>query len=271
MSTSTEEAAELFVRVKGARVRVSVRGQGRPLLLITGLGANVELWDALRQHLEGFRTIAFDPPGIGRSTLPFPPPRMRGLAEIAAGILDELGVEQSDVLGVSWGGALAQELALTRPERVRRLVLASTSYGVGGVPGDPVGLLWLMNPLRHRMHSFPSLAARLYGGAMRKHPELVESYTRARRQNPPTVAGYLAQLAAISGWMSLHRLHRITQPTLVMTGDDDPIVPVLNGRVLAARIPGGKLHIVRGGGHLFLLDQPRAAAATISEFLDADS
>lgn len=256
----------------GATLRVSVQGRGRPLLLITGLGANVETWDSLREHLGSrFRTIAFDPPGIGRSTLPSLPRRMPGLADMVSALLDELSEERLDVLGVSWGGVVAQELALRRPERIRRLVLACTTPGLGGIPGHPLALLWLSSPLRHRMPGFQSMAGFSYGGALRHDEALVRRLAETRRRNPPTIKGYLAQLMAITGWTSLPRLHRIPHPTLVMSGDDDPIIPLGNARILAARIPRSRLHVVRGGGHMFLFDEARSSAATIADFLDTDA
>lgn len=256
----------------GATLRVSVQGRGRPLLLITGLGANVETWESLRRHLGyRFRTIAFDPPGIGRSTLPLRPRRMPGLADMVSALLDELGEERLDVLGVSWGGVVAQELALRRPERIRRLVLACTTCGLGGIPGHPLALLWLSNPIRHKLGGFEWMAALSYGGALRHDETLIRRLMQSRRQNPPTLPGYLAQLMAITGWTSLPRLHRIPHPTLVMSGDDDPIIPLANARILAARIPKARLHVVRGGGHMFLFDEARSSAATIANFLDTDA
>lgn len=84
---------------------------------------------------------------------------------------------------------------------------------------------------------------------------------------PPTLGGYLQQMYAVPGWTSMRWLHRLRQPTLVMSGDDDPIVPLLNGRLLAWRIPNAWLHVVRGGGHLFLLEEPGTSAAVIAGFL----
>jgi pimeloyl-ACP methyl ester carboxylesterase len=81
------------------------------------------------------------------------------------------------------------------------------------------------------------------------------------------MAGYVAQLYAIAGWTSLPWLPRLRPPTLVLAGDDDPIVPLVNGRILHRLIPGARLHVVRGGGHLFLLDQPAETAALVTEFL----
>src|SRR5262249_10344885 len=114
-----------FVVVDGHVVRVSVSGDGRPLLLIMGLGGNIEMWDPLARALTRhyIQTIAYDASGTGDSPARLVPYRMPGLARQVAHLLDALGHPQSDVLGVSFGGAVAQELALTEPRRVRRLVL----------------------------------------------------------------------------------------------------------------------------------------------------
>ena len=136
MSASSGGRLLTFARVDGHLLRVSMRGEGRPLLLVMGLGGNIEMWrpleDALVQH--GVQTIAYDAPGTGESPPRLIPLRVPRLARQAAHLLDVLGIPEADVLGVSFGGAVAQQLALDNPQRVRRLVLASTSVGLGGVP-----------------------------------------------------------------------------------------------------------------------------------------
>jgi len=91
-----------------------------------------------------------------------------------------------------------------------------------------------------------------------------------RLQAPPSALGYAYQLYAVAGWTSLPWLHRLRQPSLVVAGERDPSVPLGNARILAARIPDARLHVVRGGGHLFLLDEPETAAGAIRAFLDED-
>ena len=261
-----------FVRVDGQVVRVSVRGEGSPLLLIMGLGGNIEMWEPLERELNarGVQTIAYDASGTGESPTRLVPQRMPGLARQAAHILDALGHPDAGVLGVSFGGAVAQELTLANPHRVGRLVLASTTCGVGGVPGNPLALSLLATPLRYYSPTFLRLTANmLYGPTTGENGDLLREQIDARRARPPKLWGYIGQLAAAAGWTSLPWLHRLRRPTLVLTGGADPIVPPVNGRILTARIPRAELHVVPGAGHLLLMDRAEECAATIAEFLES--
>ncbi len=259
-----------FVRVDGHPVRVSTRGEGRPLLLIMGLGGNIEMWDPLERALtrRGVQTIAYDVPGTGESPPRLVPLGMHGLARQAAHVLDALGHPHADVLGVSFGGAVAQELTLANPHRVRRLVLASTACGLGGVPGNPLALALLATPLRYYSPAFLRLTANvLYGPGAADDEGLLRDQIGARRARPPSVWGYLGQLAAGIGWTSLPWLHRIRNPTLVLSGSEDPIVPPINARILAWRIPNAELEIVPGAGHLLLMEHAQPVAERIATFL----
>lgn len=258
------------IRVGRQRLRVMVenRGAGRPLLLINGIGATGDLFRPFRQHLTDRETIAFDAPGVGGSPEPLYPPTMRQLAAVVAGLIDELGHDQVDVLGLSWGGALAQELARRHPRSVRRLVLVATMAGWTSLPGRPTAVSILMSPARYYSPEYlQRVAPTLYGGAIRRHPKLLKEHARLRAAQPPTRLGYLYQLAALRRWTSVPWLHRLPQRTLVMAGDDDPIIPMFNARVLANRIPGGRLHVVEGGGHLFLFTGAEEMAGVVRDFL----
>jgi poly(3-hydroxyalkanoate) depolymerase len=259
-----------YLDVDGLRIRVRVSGSGPPLLLVMGIGGNIEMWEPLVDELPDFQTIAFDAPGTGDSEIPKLPLRMKDLARLSAGVLDTLGIKKADVLGVSYGGAVAQELAYRYPERVRRLILAATMCGLGAVPGKPAALALLSTPHRYysRAH-FKAIAGRLYGGEIARRPELLERLAYSRLGHAPSMRGYLWQLTAIAGWSSLPYLRRIRHPALVLTGDDDPIIRVVNGRILARLLANARLHVIRGGGHLFLLDQSRESAHLISDFLGA--
>ena len=161
-----------------------------------------------------------------------------------------------------------QQLARQAPGRVRRLVLAATGPGLGGVPGSPRALLALATPRRyHQPDYYRSVAGRVYGGAARRDPDALLHGSLARFIEPPSIRGYLGQLYAITGWTSLPWLHTLRQPTLVLNGDDDPIVPPINGRILAHCIPDARLHVVHGAGHLFLLERPAEMAALVTGFL----
>ncbi len=236
-----------------------------------GLGGNIEMWDPLSRALNarGIQTIAYDAPGTGHSPSRLVPQRMAGLARQAAHLLDALGHPSADVLGVSFGGAVAQELTLTNPHRVRQLVLTSTMCGIGGLPGNPIAMSLLATPLRYYSPTFLRLTADvLYGPREGSDDEVRRAQSNARHARPPSAWGYLSQLVAVAGWSSLPWLHRIRSRTLVLAGDTDPIVPPRNARILAARIPDAKLEIVPGAGHLLLIDRADECAVTISDFLD---
>jgi poly(3-hydroxyalkanoate) depolymerase len=266
---SPEPPTIRFVDVDGLRLRTSVRGSGRPLLLITGLGASLDLATPFERELtaRGVQAISFDAPGAGQSAAYAWPRRMSGLARTVESMLDVLGYERVDVLGVSLGGVLAQQLAHRAPHRVRQLVLAATGPGLGGVPGSPRVLLSLLTSRRyHQPEYFRRIAGRVYGGEARREPDAVLRHFVTRLE-PPSVWGYLGQLYAISGWTSLRWLRTLRQPTLVLAGDDDPIVPLVNARILTHRIPRASLQVIHGGGHLFILERPAATADLVAEFL----
>ncbi|SES78721.1 poly(3-hydroxyalkanoate) depolymerase [Geodermatophilus poikilotrophus] len=260
------------VEVGEVRLRTSVRGSGRPLLLVTGLGASLELAEPFERELaaRGRQVISFDAPGIGGSTPYRSPRRMPGLVRTVTGMLDALGYDEVDVFGVSLGGVVAQQLARQAQHRVRGLVLAATAPGLGGMPGAPSALLALTTPRRYRdPEHYLQVAGRIYGGMARTDPHRL-LHTVIGRVRPPSLAGYAGQLYAITGWTSLPWLHTLRQPTLVIAGDDDPIIPLINGRILAWRIPNASLHVVQGGGHLFILERPADMAELVTSFLDGE-
>jgi poly(3-hydroxyalkanoate) depolymerase len=241
-----------------------------PLLLINGLGANLELLDpfvrALRETSRGrIGTIRFDLPGIGGSPARLRPRRARGLARLVAHLLTRLGHQRVDVLGISWGGGLAQQFARQYPERCRRLVLVCTSAGLFSVPGRLAVIGKLLSPWRYgRAHRSNELDPDLYGEELRRDRGAARQLAALMR--PPTLLGYYLQLYALTGWSSLFWLERLSQPTLVVAGNDDPIVPLANARLLARHLPDARLNIV-DGGHLCLLTQARALAPLVEGFL----
>jgi poly(3-hydroxyalkanoate) depolymerase len=255
------------LEVDGVTLRIGQQaGSGVPLLMFNGIGANMELAYPFFDAMQGVEVIAFDAPGVGGSELDLLPRRFSGLARLAARMLDRLGYGEVDVAGISWGGALAQQFAHQYPERCRRLVLAATSAGAVMMPGRPEVLWKMATPRRYLSRRYMDLVASdIYGGELRGQPQLLAQH--AARIRPPTIRGYLYQLLAGAGWTSVHWLHRLRQPTLILAGDDDPIVPLVNARLMAALIPNSRLHVIRGGGHLFLLVQANALAPEIKDFL----
>lgn len=260
-----------FVDVDGTMIRYALReGSGVPLLLFNGIGANLEITFPFVEAMTGREILVFDVPGTGRSELWLRPRRFRGIARLARGLLDRLGYREIDAAGISWGGALAQQFARDNPGRCRRLILAATAAGFVMVPGRPAALARMATPRRYlSAHYMMNAAPHIYGGETRHRPRLVHEHTA--RIIPPRITGYLYQLIAGLGWTSVHWLHRLSQPTLIMAGDDDPLVPAVNARFMAMLIPDNELHIVPGGGHLFMLNKIERVRPIIERFLDAPS
>jgi pimeloyl-ACP methyl ester carboxylesterase len=255
------------LRINGLRIHAQICGEGEPLLLFSGVWGEVGLWDGLLPYLPGFQTIAFDPPGIGRSQMPVFPLTMPALVRFGAAVLDDLGIESAHVLGASFGGAVAQQMAIWHPGRVRRLVLVSTSFGVFAKPGKISAFWHFTHPLSYHPPRLERVAGSMFGGRLRKEPELVRTMHIRR---PTNALAAMYRLAPLFGWTSLPWLWAIRHPTLVIAGDDDPVTPLLNHRIIAALVPRARLHIVRGGGHLVLLDSAPEVAPVITSFLRGD-
>jgi len=240
--------------------------EGRPpLLLFNGIGANWQLAKPFLHALTNTAAIIFDVPGIGGSPLPSLPYRPSTLARLAAGVVAQLGHRQVDVAGVSWGGGVAQQFAHQHGDTCRKLVLAATSPGAIMIPGRPSVVWKLATPRRYVDPNYMrSIAAEVYGGAFRSDPELIA--THAQAMFGVTKLGYLFQLLAMTGWTSLPWLWSLPQPTLVLMGRDDPLVPPVNGRILARLIPNARLQMI-DDGHLFMVTRPTETAMTIEAFL----
>jgi poly(3-hydroxyalkanoate) depolymerase len=240
-------------------------GDRPPLLLFNGIGANWELAKPLLEALHGTEAIIFDVPGVGGSPLPSLPYRPSTIARLAARLVAQLGYRQVDVAGVSWGGAVAQEFAYRNPDVCRRLVLAATAPGSIMVPGSLSVIRKLATPRRYFDKSFMhSIAPQIYGGAFRNDPQLIDKHAQA--MSGANGLGYLYQLLAMVGWTSLPWLWSLKQPTLVLMGKDDPIVPVVNGRIMARLIPHARLELI-DDGHLFMVTRPAETAEIIERFL----
>jgi poly(3-hydroxyalkanoate) depolymerase len=254
--------------IHGHRIRYGIRSgdaERAPLLILNGLGANIELAEPFIDALTGPTVAIFDVPGVGGSPTPPSPYRPSRVAHLAEGLLDHLGYGQADVLGVSWGGVIAQQFAFQSPLRCRRLVLAATATGALMVPGSPWTLMQMASPKRYvdRAHAH-MVAGEIYGGAFRRDPELVERTFRHVRFS--SRGGYYLQLAAALGWTSLPWLFLVRQPTLIMAGADDPIVPLINARIMQWLIPDARLAIL-DCGHLFLVTLPAESARIVESFL----
>lgn len=236
----------------------------RPLLFFNGVGANLELTSGLGDMFPDRTIITFDVPGVGRSPVTSWPYRPWMLARWARKLLDQYGLDEVDVMGVSWGGALAQQYAFQYRRRVGKLVLCATSAGMTMVPGHPKSLSKMIDA---RRYSDPDFMRRsfesLYGEAVDE-----EGGHHIDNLLPPDPKGYFYQLLAFLGWSSLPFIRFLTMPSLIVMGDEDTIVPVANGHILKFALPDARLHVMEGGGHLFLVTRAQETGEIIRSFLE---
>jgi len=261
------------VAAAGRTLRVSVRPGTDPdvpvLLLMNGIGASLEVLQPFVDALDRRRTVVrFDVPGVGGSPRPVVPYNLSTFGPVVTGMLTRLGFDDPvDVLGISWGGGLAQHFAVQHRKRCRRLVLAATGTGSLMVPANPRVLARMLTPRRHRDPDHArNIAGEIYGGTMRSDPERAARVLHSASRLGPR-RGYYFQLAASTGWSSPPFLRLIRQPTLILAGDDDPIIPVINARVMARLIPDARLHLY-SGGHIALITEAMELAPVVEEFLD---
>jgi poly(3-hydroxyalkanoate) depolymerase len=264
-------ATERYVSVGGQRMRVRIdRGadlSAVPLVLCNGIGASLEVLDPLVEHLPGTTVIRFDVPGTGGSPTSFAPYGFPYLAWVLGRLLNKLGFTVVDILGLSWGGALAQQFAFQNPRRCRRLVLVATGTGAVMIPGHPRVLAKMVTPKRFSNASYAaSIAGELYGGTVRQHGDDIAKLF-LQQLHAGSKIGYLHQLLAGAVWTSIHALPAVRQETLIVAGTDDPIIPVANARIMNFLLPHSHLHL-HSGGHVDLITNASELAPVIATFLN---
>jgi poly(3-hydroxyalkanoate) depolymerase len=259
---------EHYVSAGGQRIRVNLRrGAGVPLVLCNGIGASLEIFDPLIEQLDPEHTVVrFDVPGTGGSPPSAAPYGFLYLAWVLGRVLSKLGMGAVDVLGISWGGALAQQFAFQNPRRCRRLVLVATGTGALMIPASPRILAKMLTPRRFSDPDYAaSIAGELYGGTVRAHGDDV-AQLYGRQLHAGSKIGYFHQLLAGSVWTSLFALPAICQETLIVAGTDDPIIPVVNAHIMTALLPHSRLHL-HSGGHIDLVHNATELAPVVEEFL----
>lgn len=253
--------------IAGHRLRIvsELDRAGTPLLIFNGIGASAGLLHPLFTHLS-VPVVTFDIPGVGGSKAALLPMRMGQLAGLAGKVLQKLGIDRCHVMGISWGGGLAQQFARQFPQHTDRLILAATSPGQLMIPPKLHVIMRMATPMRYLSAGyFRRIAGDIYGGDFRNNHRLAERH--ARHMTPPSIVGYVGQLYALTGWTSLFWLHKITAPTLVLAGSDDPIVPMTNAKILASRLPNARLSVF-DCGHLFVLTRVERVSQEIDDFLN---
>ena len=261
-------------------IRVSIKPgapNSVPLMCFNGIGASLSLFtpfvEALHESNPDIEVITFDVPGVGGSSTPSLPYRFGGLAKIVGQLLDCLDYGQVDVLGLSWGGFAATQFAYDYQHRCRKLILCATATGVTSIPPSMKVLSLMASPRRYSDPSYMAeIAPMIYGGKFRESPELAIKYAAKmqedKSENKGNSTGYKFQQLAICWWSSIWMLPCIKQPTLLMGAGDDPIIPLINIKIMSNLIPNSSLYVLPTEGHLFLLTSTAEVVPVIIEFLE---
>ncbi len=258
------------IQANGITIHYEIHGTGEPLVLIGGLGADTFLWFCQTPELaKHFQVIVFDNRGAGETDKPEGSYTIKLFAEDVAGLLKALGIARAHIVGASLGGLIAQEFALSYPEMVNKLVLVSTSFGgPNALPTPQATIAEMMNrtgnPETDIRSNFKLFTSSEWQQA---HPEIVDEYVQWRVAHPQPVAAYQRQAMAVPAFNAEERVQQISAPTLVAHGECDRVVPVENGRMLAAKIPQARLMIFANGGHAFTIEMADQFNAALEQFL----
>lgn len=264
-----------IAQVNRIRLYYEVTGNGQPLLLISGVGFGGWVWRyqiaALSKH---FRVITFDNRGVGQSDKPDEPYKIDTFVADTKGLLDALQIQKAHVLGVSLGGMVAQQLTLKHPRMVDRLMLCSTIFGGPNIvlPSTEV-LQFMAQPSGTPEERFTKGLKFSFGlgpGFAKMHSEETAFIRTKISENRQPDYAYRHQAMAPLGFNSEPFLPKIEQPTLVLAGDQDQVVPIENARRLVQKLPNAQLKIFNGAGHLCFIEQHELFNLTVLEFLQGN-
>lgn len=254
------------------KLRFDVVGVGEPVLLIMGLGASRAYWrwqvDSLQTR---FRLLTFDNRGCGESSCPRDSWTMAEMADDVIAVMDAAGIARAHVVGISMGGMIAQHVALRYPERVARLVLMATHAGSWYYPPTPHALKTLIFPGKRPLREIvgDQVALMFPQSTLAADPTLASELEALFIRHAPRRRGMLAQALAVAGHDTRAELGRIFHDTLVITGDDDQVIPPENATLLASALPHSRLVTITSTGHGLFIDQAARINALLCEFLDA--
>jgi pimeloyl-ACP methyl ester carboxylesterase len=265
-----------YAESRSARIHYSKHGdEGPAAVLIHGLGLSSRFWFDTPARLAArperpYQVITLDSRGTGKSDKPRGAYAMRDLADDVAAVLDHAGVDRALVTGISLGGMIAQHLALRHPDRVRGLALLATTPGLphGRLP-QPRALATLLSIpfVDHRRSQRALFRLVLSEKDLHRGRELLAGYGPAMKEDPIVARGFFGQLLAAATHSTGSRLGQIRCPVVVVTGDDDVLVPLHNSRVLAKRIPGARLRVLEGTGHGIPISQPGIVEHVLDELV----
>nr|MDO8132649.1 alpha/beta fold hydrolase [Candidatus Njordarchaeum guaymaensis] len=261
------------VKCGDINVCYEVRGKGFPVVMIMGLSGNMDSWDPrlIEGLSEKYSTVLFDNRGAGRTDAPKVDYSIKMFADDTARLMDNLKIQRAHVFGISMGGAIAQELTLSYPQKVEKLVLCSSNCGISkSVPASPKVMSVMMSCMspaakpEDMVSKMVSLA--FTEEFIKSNSDIIKQRIERALTVPIAPDAFRRQLMAASVWDSYARLPMIKAPTLVMAGKKDILVPPENARILADRIPGAKLIYFEESGHLLPSHEPDRVLSTLLQF-----
>jgi pimeloyl-ACP methyl ester carboxylesterase len=250
-----------------------IHGKGFPLVMIMGLTANKDWWpqEVIEQFSKHFKTLIFDNRGAGRTDASKIDYSIKMFADDTIGLMDSLEIEEAHILGVSMGGMIAQELALNYPDRVKKLVLCSTTPGGPKAVPTPPETIKVMMELQNltdeqvARRTIPILFPKDF---IENNPEVIERSINHMLIAPITQDANARQVKACLEFNAYDRLPQINRPTLVMAGKEDVLLPYQNDEMIAKRIPRAKLILYDNAGHGMITQVAEDFAEKVIEFLE---
>lgn len=261
------------IQIGDIKLYYEEQGEGEPLILIPGFSNGLWIWfKQIPAFAQKFRTITFDPRGISRSEAPDAPISIRTIADDVASLLRALEIERAHILGASFGGFVAQEFALGFPQMTRSLILCCTSFGGPHHVPPPLATLEAIastKGLNTEERVRENLLLAFSPGYLEENKEEVRRVTEMRAANPVPEHAYLHQLQAAMVFNTEARVADIKAPTLVITGNEDIIVPFANSLNLAAKLPQAKLITIERGSHTFFIERADEFNRAVIEFIES--
>jgi pimeloyl-ACP methyl ester carboxylesterase len=261
----------MIARSGDVGIAYETRGAGEPLVLVHGLAYDRAGWGRLPDLLaERFLVVLVDNRGVGESDAPPGPYTVAELAADVVAVLDDARIDRTNLFGVSLGGYIAQELALTWPERIEKLVLCSTAPGGPSAVPMPQATqdVFARYPTMEREAGLRMFVENSLGErGVRELPELAEEIFRYRLGHAPTVEAWAAQATAGATFVDDDRVAAIAAPTLVLAGGADVVVDPRNAPLLGELIPDARVEVVPDRGHLMIWEDSERVAELVQEFL----
>jgi pimeloyl-ACP methyl ester carboxylesterase len=261
------------VKVKEINIYYETQGEGFPFVMIRGLSSDVYRWppECIETLSKKFKLVLFDNRGAGRTDKPDIEYSINMMAEDTVGLMNALNIEKAHILGFSMGGLIAQEIAISYPEKVEKLILSATGCGGNkGVSASDEVLSLLrsdregLTPEEALRNSLPLLFTEDF---IRDQPDKIEEFAKRSLMAPIPPYSYRRQLDAIGRYSSYDRLGEIKSPTLIIHGEKDILVPPQNAEILAKNIEGAKIAYLPNLGHDKFSQGPMLVAETILKFL----